>query len=109
MKTIRQALKDEIRYPLEDGFIENVIIRRSLDCETEATTEVMNSDAYRGAFADCLYSLIQAINFSEADKSVGSLSEKQITAILSQANSIYQSIGEPAKELEGKPTVYIGG
>ncbi|WP_130893068.1 hypothetical protein [Paraprevotella xylaniphila] len=109
MKTIQQALKDAIHYDISVGFIENALIYRSLDGEEECTSEVMHSESYRGAFADCLWSLVQAVNFSEADKSVGSLSDKQLIAILNEANSIYQSIGEPVKELEAKPTVYIGG
>lgn len=109
MKTILQALKDAIHYDIPVGFIENALIYRSLNGEDECTTEVMHSEAYRGAWADCLWSLVQAVNFSEADKSVGSLSDKQLTAILNEANSIYQSIGEPIKVLESKPTVYIGG
>ena len=109
MKTIQQALIDDIHYPISHGFVENVIIKRGLNGNNEFNSEISHSNEYLGALADCLYSLIQAINFSEADKSVGSLSEKQLTAILSQANSIYQSIGEPTKELEVIPMVYIGG
>lgn len=109
MKTIQQALIDEIHYPIPVGFVENVMIKRGLNAEEEFTFDVSHSDEYKGAFADCLYSLVQAINFSEADKSVGSLSDKQLTAIISQMNSIYKSIGEEPKEIELEPIVYIGG
>lgn len=109
MKTIQQALKDAIHYDILIGFIENALIYRSLNGSDECTTEVMHSIEYRGAWADCLWSLAQAVNFSEAEKLVGSLSDKQLTAILNEANSVYQSIGEPTKELESKPMVYIGG
>lgn len=109
MKTIQQALIDEIHYPIPLGFVENVLIKRNLNAEDEFYYETAHSNEYMGALADCLYSLIQAINFSEADKSIGSLSDKQITAIISQMNSIYESIGEEPKEVELKPVVYIGG
>lgn len=109
MKTIQQALIDEIHYPIPLGFVENVLIKRNLNAEDEFDYETAHSNEYMGALADCLYSLIQAINFSEADKSIGSLSDKQITAIISQMNSIYESIGEEPKEVELKPVVYIGG
>ena len=109
MKTIQQALKDAIHYDIPIGFIENALIYRSLNGSDECTTEVMHSIEYRGAWADSLWSLAQAVNFSEAEKLVGSLSDKQLTAILNEANSVYQSIGEPTKELESKPMVYIGG
>lgn len=109
MKTIQQALIDEIHYPIPVGFVENVMIKRGLNAEDEFSFNVANSKEYMGAHADCLYSLIQAINFSEADKSIGSLSEKQITAIISQMNKLYESIGEEPKEVEPAPMVYIGG
>ena len=109
MKTIQQALIDEIHYPIPVGFVENVVIKRGLNVEDEFTYDVAHSNEYMGAHADCLYSLIQAINFSEADKSIGSLSDKQITAIISQMNKIYEAIGEEPKDVELKPVVYIGG
>ena len=61
-----------------------------------------------GALADCLYSLIQSIGFSEADKSINALSDKDKERILLRVNSIYNSIGEPTVELEPKPMVYVG-
>ena len=109
MKTIQQALIDEIHYPIPIGYVENVMIKRGLNSEDEFSFDVANSKEYMGAHADCLYSLIQAINFSEADKSIGSFSDKQITAIISQMNKIYEAIGEEPKEVELKPVVYIGG
>ena len=109
MKAIYQALIDEIHYPISSGFVENVLIKRNLDGEAEFTTEAFFSKEYQGALADCLYSLVQAVNFSEADKSVGALSDKDKERILLRVNYIYQSIGEPLVELGAKPMVYIGG
>lgn len=109
MKTIQQALIDEIHYPISVGFVENVMIKRGLNPEDKFDFDVSHSKEYMGAHADCLYSLIQAINFSEADKSIGSLSDKQITAIISLMNKIYEAIGEEPKDVELRPTVYIGG
>lgn len=109
MKTIQQALIDEIHYPIPIGFVENVIIKRGLTADAEYNFDMANSKEYMGAHADCLYSLIQSINFSEADKSIGSLSDKQMTAIISQINKIYEVIGEEPKDVELKPVVYIGG
>lgn len=108
MKTIQQALIDEIHYPIPIGFVENVVIKRGLNPEEGFSFDVAHSKEYMGAHADCLYSLIQAINFSEADKSIGSLSDKQITAIISLMNKIYEAIGEEPKDVELKPVVYIG-
>ena len=69
MKTVGQALVDEVHIPIPYGFVENACIKRDLDIESEFTGDVARSDAYKGTLADCLLSLIQAVSFSEADKS----------------------------------------
>lgn len=108
MKTVMKALIDAIHYPIGEGYVENVIIYRGLNAEEECTTEIMHSKEFMGALADCLYSLIQSIGFSEADKSISALSDKDKERILLRVNSIYNSIGEPTVELEPKPMVYVG-
>lgn len=35
MKTIQQALVDEIHYPISIGFVENVMIKRNLNGDDE--------------------------------------------------------------------------
>ena len=104
MKTIKQALIDEIHYPIGYGFIENKIIHRGLNPDEEFNIEVAHCNAYVGVIADCLYSLLTAPNFSEADKSF-SLSDKNL--ILKKVNSLYNSIGESSVVLDEKPMVYI--
>jgi len=108
MKTISQALIDKVHYPLPEGYVENVCVERQLEMEEAYTYEVSQSGNFKGAVADCLYSLVQAINFSEADKSIGNLTDEQRKLILRQANRLYEEIGEPIKD-DGKPIVYIGG
>lgn len=107
-KTIRQALMDEIHYPIPVGFVDNVLIRRGMDGDVMFNTTVANSATYQGSLADCLWSLVQAVNFSEADKSWGSLSDKDKERILLRVNKIYNAIGETTVELEEKPKVYVG-
>lgn len=107
MKTIGQALMDEIHIPIPYGFVENVCIKRSLEIGDEFDSTTAKSDAYKGALADCLYSLIQAVNLSESDKSIGSLSEDQRKAILVQVNRLYNAIGEEEVTLSPLPKVYI--
>lgn len=104
MKTIQQALIDEIHYPVGLGFIQNKLIARGLEMEDEFDVDTAKSAAYIGAVADCLYSLISAPNFSEADKSF-SMSDKSL--LLKKVNSLYNSIGEPPVDLGDKPMVYI--
>ena len=107
MKTVIQALIDEVHYPIPYGFVENVCIKRMLNAEEGFAFETATSNAYKGALADCLYSLIQAINFSESDKSVGTLSDAQRKAILKKVNKLYGEIGEDVVEDASSPTVYI--
>lgn len=104
MKTIEQALIDEIHYPIRVSFVENKLIARGLDGDQDFSSEVATSKEFKGCVADCLYSLIEAPNFSEADTSI-SLSDKQL--ILRKVNAIYNSIGEPQMQLD-EPMVYIG-
>ena len=91
MKTVLQALKDEVHYKLSSGFFENRLLERSLDGNEICTI-------------DSLMSLIQMPNFTEGDVSL-SLSDKD--NILTLANGIYNSIGETEKNI-GEPIVYIG-
>ncbi len=107
MKTIKQALIDEIHYPIPLGFVENKMIERQLNGDDEYTFEVAQSKEWKGALADCLYSLMQAVSLSESDKSIGTLSDKDKERLLVRINALYKAIGEsPAL---GQPMVYIGG
>lgn len=107
MKTIKQALIDEIHYPISLGYVENKMIERQLNGDDEYTFEVAQSKEWKGALADCLYSLIQAVSLSESDKSIGTLSDKDKERLLVRINALYKTIGEsPAL---GQPMVYIGG
>lgn len=104
MKTVRQALADEIHYPIPQGFIDNRLYARGLYPEDELTIEVLTCNEFKGAVADCLWSLIEAPNISEADKSI-SLGEREL--ILRKVNSIYLSIGEKAVDIADRPLVQI--
>lgn len=106
MKTIREALLDEIIYPIPEGLVDNKMIARDLDGDAEYGYDVAASNTFKGCFADCLVALVQAVNFSESDKSVGTLTDEVKKKLLARANSIYQAIGEETvPDLE--PMVYI--
>nr|DAX44883.1 MAG TPA: hypothetical protein [Caudoviricetes sp.] len=107
MKTILQALRDEIHYPIPVGFIENKLIARQLRAEDPYNHEVSECCMWKGALADCLYSLLQAVSYSESDKSVGTLSDKDKERLLVRVNALYESIGEPTVGI-GLPTVTFG-
>lgn len=83
------------------------MIERQLNGDDEYTFKVAQSKEWKGALADCLYSLIQAVSLSESDKSIGTLSDKDKERLLVRINALYKTIGEsPAL---GQPMVYIGG
>lgn len=107
MKTIMQALVDEIHYPIPVGFVENKLIERQLDGDEVFTFEIAQSKEWKGALADCLFSLVQAVSLSESDKSIGTLSDKDKELLLARIKALYKAIGENP-EL-GQPMVYIGG
>lgn len=107
MKTVLQALRDEVHYPIPVGHIENKLIERRLDGDTEYSYDVSQSKEWKGALADCLYSLLQAVTYSESDKSVGTLSDEDKRRLLVRINALYKSIGEATVNL-GQPMVYIG-
>ena len=106
MKTIRQALIDEIIYPIPEGLVENKIIARGLTGNEEYTSEMAITAGYKGCFADCLVALVQAVNFSESDKSVGTLTDEVKKRLLHRANAIYKELGEEVVPQE-EPVVYI--
>ncbi len=107
MKTIKQALIDEIHYPIPIGFVDNKLIERQLDGDAEYTFEVSQSNEWKGALADCLYSLVQAVSLSESDKSIGTLSDGDKERLLIRIKNLYKTIGEDP--VLGQPMVYIGG
>ena len=106
-KTVKQALIDAIHYPIPVGFVENTIIERQLNGDDEYTYEVSQSKEFKGALADCLYSLLQAVSVHESDKSVGTLTDKDKERLLVRINALYKAIGEDHPL--GQPMVYIGG
>ena len=107
MKTILQALRDEIYYPINDGLLENKLLGRELDPSEMFSKTVLGSSEWKGALADSLLTLIQAVNVSEGDKSFGALTDTQRRALLIRINNLYREIGEEPVEIELKPTVYI--
>ena len=108
MKTILQAIKDEVFYPVNDGMVENKILRRGMGTDDDATKEALASNSFLGALADVLREvLIQAVNVSEGDKSVGAMTDLQRKALQKRINGLYKEIGEEEIDLIQNPMVYI--
>lgn len=108
MKTVRQALLDEVLYPLPGGLVDNRLMARGLDAAAEAAAETLRGPAFAGALADCLLSVVeQAVGFSEADKSVSAPPSEQTRALKSRIARLYASIGEAVPPM-GEPTVTLG-
>lgn len=107
MRTILDALRDEIHSPVGDGHLENRLLMRGLHPEDACTIATMRGRAFQGAIADCLVALVEMPNITEGDKRID-LPTREL--LLRRANDIYKIIGEPL-HLEHKevPMVYIGG
>jgi hypothetical protein len=103
MKTILQALRDEIHFPVGTGHLENRLLRRGLIPNEECSLETFNDARFIGAVADSLWFLISAPNISESDKQVNMVYKD---LIVKQANQLYKSIGEEERVLD-KPMVSI--
>lgn len=108
MRTIKQALIDEVFYPLSDGLIDNKLMIRDINGNDEISKDILLSDAFKGALADCLTSVVeQAVNFSEADKSVNVPTNEQLKALKVRINSLYKAIGEEERNFDS-PVVTFG-
>lgn len=106
MKTILDALRDEIHSPVGDGHLTNRLMMRGLNPDECCTVTVMRGNAFQGAIADCLIALLEMPNISEGDKRFD-LANREL--IIRRANAIYRAIGETELEKKAdKPTVYIG-
>lgn len=92
--TVLEALKSRVHYPLSGNTFESIATQRGIVTIDEFTTEVANSNSFKGALADLLYELVSVPNISEGGMSI-SFSEKKV--ILSRANSLYLEIGEQTK------------
>lgn len=92
MKTILDALRDEIHSPVGDGHLSNRLMVRGLNGNDPITPEVIRSSAFLGAVADTLITILEMPNISEGDKRFD-LTNRDL--IIRRANAIYRSIGEP--------------
>lgn len=105
MKTVLEALIDEIHYPVREGHLENRLLARGLTASDECTADVINGDSFKGAVADSLRLLLTAPSFSEADKS---FTQSEKDAIIDVMNALYEEIGEEGNEIDETPKVYMG-
>lgn len=92
MKTILDALRDEIHSPVGDGHLSNRLMVRGLNGDEPITPEVIRGNAFLGAVADTLITILEMPNISEGDKRID-LPGREL--IIRRANAIYRSIGEP--------------
>lgn len=107
MKTVRQALADEVLYPLPGGLVDNRLMTRGLDDAAEATADILRGPGFTGALADCLLAVVeQSMGFSEADKSVSAPSAAQAAALRSRVARLYASIGEEAPGMGGAAVTF---
>jgi hypothetical protein len=92
--TVYEALKSCVGYPVPQGTIEAIAVRRGLygQLQEEVTTPTMESKAYALCEADIMKFVAMAPNVSEAELSV-SMNDRDI--LIGTANAIYTRYGEP--------------
>lgn len=105
MRTLTQALIDEIGYPIGEGFATNRLIARGLCPAAPAEPSTIRGAAFQGATADCLVALVRMPNITEGDYRID-LSDRGL--LLRHANAIYRTLGEPTIDDKPKDTVTIG-
>ncbi len=103
--TTLEALKAHVNYPLSDDMFNVICIKRSLDANTLFTKDIAESSSFKGAHADAYAALISATNLSEGGVSI---SVNNLAMIVTYANTLYESIGEPAiKETISQPKITV--
>lgn len=65
MKTILQALKDEVHYKLSSGFFENRLLERKLNGNDDCTAEILTSKPFKGLWQIALSVLFKLRTFQK--------------------------------------------
>lgn len=91
MYTVEQALRGISMYPLPSATLDGVCIRRGLSRDTEATTDVFQSAAYRLAEADVLTWLAAAPNISQGGQNY-TFSDEQRKAYRARAAAVFEEL-----------------
>lgn len=78
-------------YPLPSATLDGVCIRRGLSRDTEATTDVFRSAAYRLAEADVLTWLAAAPNISQGGQNY-TFSDEQRKAYRARAAAVFEEL-----------------
>lgn len=104
MKTVFEALKSCVGYPVPKETIEAIAVRRGVynSLQEEVSTPVMNSRAYALCEADIMKYLTTVANVSEGGVSI-SMNDKEV--IINSANSIYSRYDEPLIGVSLQPSV----
>lgn len=104
-KTILQALKDEIGFPIKSGFFENKLIARNINPDDEFSADTAKNDSYLLTYADCLKGLVVGLpnSVTEGDLSLSGADKDNMLKI---ANGIYNRYGEEESVIKDvQPTV----
>ena len=104
MKTVFEALKSCVGYPIPDDTIETIAVRRGiyLQLQYNINTDIVSSRAFALCEADIMKYLVTTANVSEGDVSI-SMSDKDI--LINTANSVYAKYDEPLIGVPQQPTV----
>ena len=104
MKTVLDALKSCVGYPVPTDTVETIAVRRGNydSLHEDVSPSVLESKAFALCEADMMKYLATAPNVSEGDVSI-SMNDKDI--LINTANSVYAKYDEPLVGVALQPTV----
>lgn len=105
--TIKDALILSVNYPLSEGNVIPLLIKRGLTATDTFTQQIANSREYELAYADVLRYVVTMVNLSQG----GSVTQASVAELRGTANAIYKKYGESVigGVADSEPTVtYIG-
>jgi hypothetical protein len=89
--TILEALINSVSYPVDNGRVEAIAIKRQLYTPDEFTYEVSQERSYRLAEADVKVLVATSPNVSDGEVSI---SQSEQERLVSLANAVYSEFGE---------------
>lgn len=103
--TVKESIKAQTTYPIPDNTVELFCINRGLESSSDYSLLIGESEGYQLLLADCYHFLATNIDFSEQEVSI-SIPEKARQEMLSKANTIYGTYGDP--KFNGDSFGFIG-
>lgn len=107
MSTVLELLKGISNYPVPMRTIDRIALKRGVDLNTEATSEIITSKEYELSEADVMRFISTAPNVSQAGISFDTLVSDR-NALRVQANLVYKKYGDEMYQPDGEIKAKFG-